>query len=187
LGGMEQKDSADPVRTLLLLLLLQDQCFEALALHGPAVSPWRAKARHPVTSPRMADKDDLSTRAVWYATEAFGKAAALFRGSEAPSAEPSGPAPASVEEAVERLRADYAGTGDDPRAYFLTGKMDAALYAEDCEFADPFVSFRGRRRFEENLQNLAGGFITDSSTRVLESTLSGDVAGGDPRFVRVLE
>eukprot|EP00965_Chrysotila_dentata_P102107 3370524-Pleurochrysis_carterae.AAC.1 len=35
--------------------------------------------------------------------------------------------------------------------------MDVSLYAEDCEFADPFVSFKGRQRFQDNLQNLAGG------------------------------
>ena len=40
--------------------------------------------------------------------------------------------------------------------YFLTGAMDAALYDPDCEFADPFTSFRGRDRFVANLENLAG-------------------------------
>ena len=43
-----------------------------------------------------------------------------------------------------------------------------ALYAEDCEFADPFASFRGRARFKANLANLAGGFISDSEVRLLE-------------------
>lgn len=48
-------------------------------------------------------------------------------------------------------------------------------YDEQCEFADPFVSFKGRARFQENLQNLAGGFITDSSCRVLDTaTTLGD-------------
>ena len=44
----------------------------------------------------------------------------------------------------------------DPRPYFLTGAMDVALYDEQCEFADPFVAFRGRDRFVANLENLAG-------------------------------
>ncbi len=33
------------------------------------------------------------------------------------------------------------------------------------KFADPFVSFKGLARFKENLDNLAGGFITDSECR----------------------
>ena len=44
---------------------------------------------------------------------------------------------------------------------------------EDCEFADPFVSFKGRQRFEDNLANLAGGFITDYTARPLASSLEG--------------
>ena len=50
------------------------------------------------------------------------------------------------EELVERLRADY------DRNYFLTGDIDVPLYTEDCEFADPFTSFRGRQRFVQNLK-----------------------------------
>ena len=47
---------------------------------------------------------------------------------------------------MERLRADY------DRNYFLTGDIDVPLYTEDCEFADPFTSFRGRQRFVQNLK-----------------------------------
>ena len=49
--------------------------------------------------------------------------------------------------------------------------MDTALYDPDCEFADPFVAFKGRDRFVANLENLAGGFIIESSTRTLESSV----------------
>ena len=107
------------------------------------------------------DDASLATKGVWYATEAFGKAAKLVRG--APPVEPYevGPPPASTAEAIARLVVDYEGTEEDPRPYFLTGKMDVALYDVDCEFADPFVSFRGRQRFKENLENLAGGLVTD--------------------------
>ena len=60
--------------------------------------------------------------------------------------------------------------------YFFTGKMDEALYDSECEFADPFVSFRGRQRFVDNLANLAGGFIEEVSARPLSTTraLEGD-------------
>jgi len=107
---------------------------------------------------------------VWYATEVFGKAAKLVRGAPPVEEYAVGPPPASTAEAIARLVVDYEGTDDDPRPYFLTGKMDVALYDVDCEFADPFVSFRGRQRFKENLENLAGGFITDSSVRTLDTS-----------------
>ena len=124
-----------------------------------------------------------ATKAVWYATEAFGKAAALLKGNEdaADVKQDALVPPKSLEDSVRRLAADYEGTDADPRPYFLTGKMDVALYDPDCEFADPFVSFKGRDRFVENLENLAGGFITESSTRMLSSdTVAGDPASGVP-------
>ena len=96
-------------------------------------------------------------------------------------------APATRGEAVQRLRDDYDRLVDQPRKnadaaasnaddsaaaadactsatasgrdYFVSGQVDAALYAEDCVFADPFASFAGRQRFIDNLQNL-GAFIT---------------------------
>ena len=87
---------------------------------------------------------DLPTRLAWYLSEAFGDVTALFRkrgsfdASSSASSEEAGPA--SFAEAVDRLREDY------DRAYFVTGQMDIPLYQEDCEFADPFVSFRGVSR-----------------------------------------
>ena len=113
---------------------------------------------------------DPATKSVWFATEVFGKLAAAVRGSPPPSP-PAGPPPKDLDDAIARLVEDYAGTSADPRPYFLTGKMDTALYDAECEFADPFVSFNGRDRFVENLENLAGGFITESSTRTLDSSV----------------
>lgn len=98
---------------------------------------------------------DVATRGVWYLTEAFGTVAAALRGPPPPPP-PMEPPPADLDESIERLVRDYAGTDEDPRPYFLTGRMDVALYDEDCEFADPFVSFNGRERFVDNLSNLAG-------------------------------
>ena len=60
--------------------------------------------------------------------------------------------------------------------------MDVALYDEQCEFADPFVAFRGRDRFVANLENLAGGFITESSTRTLDSSIERGDAGVPPTY-----
>eukprot|EP00438_Fugacium_kawagutii_P007185 Skav210218 [mRNA] locus=scaffold2492:164513:164824:+ [translate_table: standard] len=85
---------------------------------------------------------------VWNAAEALGNARASLVGSDE---EPLGEAASTRDELVERLRADY------DRNYFLTGDVDVPLYTEDCEFADPFTSFRGRKRFVQNLKRLSFG------------------------------
>jgi len=107
-------------------------------------------------APRMEESNPL-LKAAWVATEAFGKAF----GKEKPFA--AAEAPKSRLELVRRIADDYACVPP----YFLGGeRFDAGVYAEDCEFADPFVSFRGRDRFASNLGNL-GSFITDASARAL--------------------
>jgi len=128
----------------------------ATAPRGTVRPSVRARTCEPLLKASPPEDDaSLATKGVWYATEAFGKAAKLVRG--APPVEPYevGPPPASTAEAIARLVVDYEGTEEDPRPYFLTGKMDVSLYDVDCEFADPFVSFRGRQRFKENLENMS--------------------------------
>lgn len=56
---------------------------------------------------------------------------------------------------------------DNDRSYFLSGQVDNEIYQDDCLFADPFVSFRGRDRFVDNLQNL-GSFITKYDAKVIK-------------------
>ena len=111
------------------------------------------------------------TRASWYGVEAFGK---LFgrtsqsqQGNELPSSETLHlkEPPLSLQETLERIRLDT------DRSYFLSGQVDTFIYDEDCLFADPFVSFRGRDRFVDNLQNL-GSFITKYSAKLLEYSSS---------------
>lgn len=161
--------------TCFALLVASAEAFRA-AVPGPRVviTP-RASVRlgSPGGEPGKGESAQepaagLGLKAVWQATEAFGKVASLVRG--APDAAPDGVAlaPASIDEAVARLRADYE------RDYFISGEVDEALYAEDCEFADPFASFRGRQRFVDNLRNLAGGFITDARIRTLDTSLERD-------------
>ena len=127
------------------------------------------KTTHALRSARRAgptdDEPSLGVKGAWFAAELFGKAAALTKGAPAAPLSTARP-PRSVDEACTRLAADYEGA-DGP--YFLTGVMDAACYDDDCEFADPFVSFKGRARFEENLANLGGGFISDASIRTLST------------------
>ena len=60
------------------------------------------------------------------------------------------------EETKEGIRSDF----DDQ--YFVSGKAAMDVYDPQCEFADPFVSFKGVTRFKENLSNF--GKITCATT-----------------------
>lgn len=118
---------------------------------------------------------NLLTKSSWYAVEWFGKAfGRATDGSPMPppsttttavgtagSVDTSQP-PTSLRETMERIRID------NDRAYFLSGDMDVQIYDEDCLFADPFVSFRGRDRFVENLANL-GSFIIQYDVKILNA------------------
>ena len=169
--------------TVALLLCAGSLFPAAKALHLRAPRPaCRFACAH---TTMMANDEDasLTSKGVWFATELFGKASALLR-ADAPGVDPpvseGAAAPASLEEAVRRLATDYHGTAADPRPYFLTGIMDSELYDTQCEFADPFVSFEGRERFEANLRNLAGGFIIGSQCRVLDA--STDLNANPPSY-----
>lgn len=48
-----------------------------------------------------------------------------------------------------------------------------AGYAPDCEFADPFVSFKGIDRFKANVSNL-GGLMRDVKLDMTEFEESGN-------------
>jgi hypothetical protein len=105
------------------------------------------------------------TKASWYAVEAFGKvfgSPVKSVDDELVTIDRSRP-PSSMEETIQRLKQD------NNRQYFLSGTVDELIYDEDCTFSDPFVSFQGRRRFVENLQNL-GSFITQYSAKPLDYT-----------------
>ena len=103
-------------------------------------------------------------KGAWFATEAFGKA--FGKQKEIAVGSP----PQSREELVSRIAADYA---KEP-PYFIGGSFDRDIYSEDCTFADDFVSFDGRDRFEANLANL-GSFITEASARPLgNATITDD-------------
>lgn len=131
----------------------------------PSPKPKRAGERQ---AERLASGEEpsLATKGAWYATELFGKLAAIGKPASPALNSPAG-APKTLREAISRLEADYE------RRYFIIGQMDEALYADDCEFADAFTSFKGKDRFVANLANLAGGFITDSRVRTLSAEMSG--------------
>lgn len=44
----------------------------------------------------------------------------------------------------------------DAKNYFVSGVGDMEAYDPDCLFADPFASFRGTKRFQENISNFSG-------------------------------
>ena len=51
---------------------------------------------------------------------------------------------------IASLKEDYANN------YFVSGAGSMEAYEADCEFADPFASFRGTKRFKKNVGNLGG-------------------------------
>ncbi|WZN65635.1 hypothetical protein HKI87_12g71950 [Chloropicon roscoffensis] len=58
--------------------------------------------------------------------------------------------PISPEDLLEGLRSDY-----EDRNYLFTGDVDPDLYAIDCVFTDPTISFQGLETFQKNLENLS--------------------------------
>jgi len=128
---------------------------------------------------RQSPSEDLNplAKASWYAVETFGK---LFGSSNNDKDDTTATtrsnvkvdlsrAPSSVQETIQRIQLD------NDRYYFLSGKVDRLCYAEDCIFSDPFVSFEGRDRFVDNLQNL-GSFVTEYDVKQLgyDVVLDGD-------------
>jgi hypothetical protein len=107
---------------------------------------------------------NIITKSSWYAVEwfgnAFGKKGQPGQSSDLVETQLA-LSPKSLDETIERIN------DDNDRYYFLSGEIDSFIYDVDCIFADPFVSFSGRDRFVQNLQNL-GSFITKYDARVLK-------------------
>jgi Uncharacterized conserved protein (DUF2358) len=120
------------------------------------------------------------TKSVWYGVEkfgqVFGRALKKSENSNDDKIDFSGP-PSSLDETVKRIQLD------NNRSYFLSGQVDKEIYQDDCLFADPFVSFRGRDRFVDNLQNL-GSFITKYDAKVIKYS---DVVARNDNSVPAIE
>ena len=84
------------------------------------------------------------------------------------------------EGALESIRADYA------EEYFVSGRGEMAAYAGDCEFADPFVSFRGLDRFRANVANL-GGMMREVDLQIKSFEETEDGVQTEWRFSCVLD
>mmetsp|Transcript_6840 Transcript_6840/g.10044 ORF Transcript_6840/g.10044 Transcript_6840/m.10044 type:complete len:264 (-) Transcript_6840:564-1355(-) len=125
-----------------------------------------------LSKPQKVDTANSETspvaKASWYAVEVFGqifgsgnrKRSAGETSDVATDAIDLSVSPKSLDEALKRIEMDNA------RSYFLSGEVDVEAYAEECIFADPFVSFSGRTRFVDNLANL-GSFITNYDAKFL--------------------
>lgn len=146
-------------------------CLNAHLIEGAFVSTTgrRAGQQHTCGQALKSKKSDTETnpiaKASWYAVEAFGqifgaKNKSSQTGDVVANAIDLSVSPKSLDEALTRIEMDNA------RSYFLSGEVDVEAYAEDCVFADPFVSFSGRTRFVDNLANL-GSFITNYDARFL--------------------
>jgi hypothetical protein len=137
-------------------------CRVAVAMENSHGTLLRARSNKDDINDKAGTKEDMSPFAtsVWYGVEQFGKIFGKRKESGATADDYSGP-PASLQETMERIKLDMV-----ERSYFLSGDMDTEIYDEQCEFADPFVSFKGRDRFVDNLSNL-GSFITKYDAKLL--------------------
>lgn len=63
---------------------------------------------------------------------------------------------------LESIRRDY-----EVDNYFVSGIGEMFGYDPDCEFSDPFVSFKGVDRFKQNVSNL-GAYLCVSLTHLHE-------------------
>lgn len=147
---------------LLALLLLLGSFIGSLAF-GVVRNPTRVRDVLQAKIDDETDRDTLNpiTKSVWFGVEAFGKVFGDKTKVDSQTDIDISKPPQSMQETFERIK------DDNDRSYFLSGKVDKLIYDPDCVFADPFVSFSGRDRFVDNLQNL-GSFITKYSAKMLD-------------------
>lgn len=80
------------------------------------------------------------------------------------------PPPQDIADILAMLRLDFT-----ERAYFVTGVISQNMYAPDCLFVDPTISFRGTELYIQNL-SLVVSFLSSPSIELLSLTIvrSGD-------------
>jgi hypothetical protein len=176
-------------------------CIFVLTLHHStqafSLLATKQKSQHPRSCFALNAKDteeetgvgdvNAVTKASWFAVEAFGKvfgskdAAAQQKEKDTAGSSYSVDAPPqSLNETMARIQED------NKREYFLSGTVDKLIYDENCEFADPFVSFKGRDRFVDNLANL-GSFITKYSAKPLDYAVDENGLAVTTKFMVKLE
>ena len=141
---------------------------------GPAslgARPRAVRRRRTVVVRAEKEGDDVGVglKSVWYGAEALGKVVGANK--ERPSST-GGSSSAAVAEAMaknggklEREQVVALLKEDYDQSYFVSGVGELAAYDPDCEFADPFVSFKGVDRFKQNVGNL-GGMMRDIDLKI---------------------
>ena len=134
---------------------------------------------------KKAEGDEVGAglKAVWYGAEAVGKVVGATK--EKAPASPSSSATAvgatlTREQTVALLKEDYDSS------YFVSGVGEMAAYDPECEFADPFVSFKGVDRFKQNVGNL-GGMMRDIDLKITGWEENEDTLVTSWRFSCVLD
>lgn len=121
---------------------------EAPRLSCAAARPSCRHSRRPCSVRAQAEPPSKpaqpAAKALWYAADALGTVLSAGKPSAAGEALGS----VTAEERRRWLQEDYAAD------YFISGRGELKAYAADCEFADPFVSFKGTQRFLKNVSGL---------------------------------
>ena len=104
-----------PHPDIVRFLLLSSVSLRVDAFCAPLLLSTRPRHAAIVVSAKDEGEPSNAAKGVWFATEIFGKIAALAKGSTEPPAEVAIDAPGSLDEAISRLERDYEGSADDPR------------------------------------------------------------------------
>jgi len=126
------------------------------------------------------EKDaSVGLKAAWYGAEALGKVVGKATGADDDEDE-------TAEGVVDRASAIASIREDYSQEYFVTGKGKMLSYAKDCEFSDPFVSFKGLERFKQNVGNL-GGMMRDVDLKITSFEETEEGVATEWRFSCVLD
>lgn len=134
-------------------------------------APRRRAARARASDERPDAGASAIERAAWFGAETLGRA---LEGGRARDGRADAVDVESNDRPVDRASAIASIRRDYETEYFVSGRGAMAAYADDCEFADPFASFRGVDRFKRNVSNL-GGMMRDVDLRItsFEETTEG--------------
>jgi hypothetical protein len=131
-------------------------------------------------------------KAVWYGAEAVGKVVGATKTKDAVDDAGTGGAvskattttsdagPFTRQRVLELLKEDYDTN------YFVSGLGDLAAYDPECEFSDPFVSFKGVDRFKQNVGNL-GGLMRNIDLKITQWEEGNDELTTSWRFSCILD
>lgn len=131
------------------------------------------------------EKDaSVGLKAAWYGAEALGKVVGKDAGGE--DDDDGDETTEGVVVVVDRASAIASIREDYSQEYFVTGKGKMRSYAKDCEFSDPFVSFKGLERFKQNVGNL-GGMMRDVDLKITSFEETEEGVATEWRFSCVLD